>query len=536
MTRRGKQAARTDQGGRNKKTGRYDATHLPEAQFEPGSRGKVLRNLLGIKRKREMDEVEAREQFRALRELIGIYDESHAFTGADVCKIHRTWLGPIYSWAGQYRQVNVSKDDLPFAAAREIPKLMAELDAGPLRQYTPCRFDSDDEVVKALAIVHTELMLIHPFREGNGRAGRLLAVLMGLQAKLPPLDFSGIKGKKRQGYFGAVRAGVNSDYEPMERIFSDGVQARIGSLGAGPEWFKPWRTITGEAVADAYLPELQVMIQGVFDKRRFLDLVRYFVVFEDFGGGAVTKKMAGYHQFHAVNVAVQETLRAARMRAEADRIAESRGGYRTSKQPGGKPGDRRVGVVWHTQGSGKSLTMAFYARRVILEPEMANPTLVVLTDRNDLDDQLFGTFSRCQELLRQPPVQAESRADLREKLRVEAGGVIFTTIQKFMPSAPSPQPSPSGRGTSVANGEGAGDMPCLSDRRNIVVIADEAHRSQYDFIDGFARHMRDALPPPRSSAPPARPSSWRLDSMRERPRPAPRDREANPTQVRLPAG
>jgi len=276
-------------------------------------------------------------------------------------------------------------------------------------------------------------------------------------------------------------------------LISDGVQARIGSLAAGWEWFKPWRTITGETLADTHLPELQVIIQGVFDKRRFLDLVRYFVVFEDSGGGAVAKKMAGYHQFHAVNVAVQETLRAARMR-EADRVGEIAGGYKASRQPGGKPGDRRVGVVWHTQGSGKSLTMAFYAGRVILQPEMENPTLVLLTDRNDLDDQLFGTFSRCQELLRQSPVQAESRADLRAKLKVNAGGVIFTTIQKFMPSAPSPEPSPSGRGRSEAEGEGAGQMPCLSDRRNIVVIADEAHRSQYDFIDGFASHMREALP------------------------------------------
>jgi type I restriction enzyme, R subunit len=259
-------------------------------------------------------------------------------------------------------------------------------------------------------------------------------------------------------------------------IISDGVQARIGSLAAGWEWFKPWRTITGETLADAHLPELQVIIQGVFDKRRFLDLIRYFIVFEDFGGGAVAKKAAGYHQFHAVNVAIQETLRAARMREEAKEVREPSGGYRTSKQPGGKPGDRRAGVVWHTQGSGKSLTMAFYAGRAILQPEMANPTLVVLTDRNDLDDQLFGTFSRCKELLRQPPVQAESRADLRTKLKVEAGGVIFTTIQKFLP-------------------EEKGDRhPLLSDRRNIVVIADEAHRSQYDFIDGFASHMRDALP------------------------------------------
>ena len=217
-----------------KKTGRYDVSHLPEAQLEPGSRGKVLRNLLGIKRKKEMDEVEARGQLRALRELITIYDQAHVFTAADVCKIHRTWLGPIYSWAGEYRQVNVSKDDFPFAAAREIPKLMAELENGPLRQFTPCRSASDELVVKALATVHTELMLIHPFREGNGRAGRLLAILMGLQAKLPPLDFSGIKGKKRQQYFAAVRAGLSRDYEPMETIFSDVVRrSRRAALRAG---------------------------------------------------------------------------------------------------------------------------------------------------------------------------------------------------------------------------------------------------------------------------------------------------------------
>ena len=255
-------------------------------------------------------------------------------------------------------------------------------------------------------------------------------------------------------------------------VVSDGVEARIGALGAGREWFKPWRTITGREIAATHLAELQVVLEGVFDHRRFLDLVRYFIVFEDAGGGNLAKKLAGYHQFHAVNVAVEETLRAARSR----RVAEGPGRYEAGARPGGEPGDRRVGVVWHTQGSGKSLTMAFYAGRVILHPKMANPTIVVLTDRNDLDDQLFGTFSRCRDLLRQSPTQADSRADLRAKLRVEAGGVVFTTIQKFFP-------------------EEKGDQhPVLSERRNIVVIADEAHRSQYDFIDGFARHMRDALP------------------------------------------
>ena len=204
-------------------------------------------------------------------------------------------------------------------------------------------------------------------------------------------------------------------------MVSDGVEARVGTLSAGREWFKPWRTISGEALADAHMPELQVVIEGLLAPRRFLDLVRDFVVFEDGGGGRVDKKMAGYHQFHAVEVAVGETLRAAEL-ARADRVAEAGGRYEAARKPGGEPGDRRVGVVWHTQGSGKSLTMVFYAGRIIREPAMENPTVVVLTDRNDLDEQLFGTFSRCSELLRQPPVQAESRAHLRELLDVAAGG------------------------------------------------------------------------------------------------------------------
>ena len=260
-------------------------------------------------------------------------------------------------------------------------------------------------------------------------------------------------------------------------IVSDGTQARIGTLTAGREWFKPWRTITGEALADPNMTELEVMLEGVFAPDRFLALLRDFIVFEDDGSGALVKKMAGYHQFHAVRVAVDETLRAAQLQQQEDvRIVERNGRYEARPQPGGKPGDRRIGVVWHTQGSGKSLTMAFYAGAIIRESAMQNPTVVVLTDRNDLDDQLFGTFSRCQDLLRQPPTQAQSRADLRNQLSVNAGGVVFTTIQKFFP-------------------EEKGDThPTLSQRGNIVVIADEAHRSQYDFIDGFARHMRDALP------------------------------------------
>ena len=254
-------------------------------------------------------------------------------------------------------------------------------------------------------------------------------------------------------------------------VVSDGIEARLGTLTAGWEWFKPWRTVTGETLADRNLTELQVLLEGVFEPSRFLALLRDFIVFED-DGGALTKKMAGYHQFHAVLVAVKETLRAAELLGAA--VPAWR--YEAGRRPGGDPGDCRIGVVWHTQGAGKSLTMAFYAGAIVREPAMENPTIVVLTDRNDLDDQLFGTLARCQDLLRQPPVQARDRADLRDKLSVSAGGVVFTTIQKFYP-------------------EKKGDThPTLSSRRNIVVIADEAHRSQYDFIDGFARHMRDALP------------------------------------------
>ena len=421
---------------------------------------------------------------------------------------------------------------------------------------------------------------------------------------------------------------------------SDGMEARFGTLTGGWEWFKPWRTIDGDEKAGASASQLQVAVEGLWAPRRLLDMIRDFIVFEDDGGGELAKKMAGYHQYHAVRAAVGQTLRATQMQDEREaapvrpfrpvvvppdprtryvttaplvplkaaagafgdprrfpaddfewaRIrpkrplrrgmfvaqvvgrsmepaipdgawclfsapvegtrqgktvlvelrdesdpetgerytvkryqsekAEQReegDGWRharvtlkprnpsfppivlapqdegqvhvvaelvevldrhaldTGPKPAA-PGDRRVGVVWHTQGSGKSLTMAFYAGRIVREPAMANPTLVVLTDRNDLDEQLFATFSRCQDLLRQPPEQAKDREDLRRRLDREAGGVVFTTIQKFFP-------------------DHKGDRhPLLSDRRNIVVVADEAHRSQYDFIDGFAAHMRDALP------------------------------------------
>ena len=246
-------------------------------------------------------------------------------------------------------------------------------------------------------------------------------------------------------------------------VTSDGLHARLGSLTADLERFMPWRTMDGSTVAPKGTPELGTVIEGVFERSRFLSLMRDFTVFEDTGSGLI-KIVAGYHQFHTVRHAVENTIAA------------------TSPE-----GDRRIGVIWHTQGSGKSLLMAFYAGQIIAHPAMENPTIVVITDRNDLDDQLFGTFSMCRDLLRQSPQQADSREDLQKVLTRPSGGVVFTTIQKFGPE------------------RGETRYPVLTDRRNVVVIADEAHRSQYGFRAkverktgeisyGFAKYLRDALP------------------------------------------
>lgn len=254
-------------------------------------------------------------------------------------------------------------------------------------------------------------------------------------------------------------------------IASDGWEARCGTLTSDWNRFVPWKSKDGRTTAETTAPQIEVMFNGMLNKSTLLDLIRHFIVFEK-SKEQTLKKVAAYHQYYAVNKAVTTTSTAS-----------------------GVTGDKRAGVIWHTQGSGKSLSMVFYTGKLVLS--LDNPTIVVLTDRNDLDDQLFDTFTGCRQLLRQIPVQAENRQHLRKLLNVASGGIIFTTIQKFWPvldnseiiieeeSDPVEEPNPDLY--FVKN------KP-LSERRNIIVIADEAHRSQYDFLDGFAKHMRDALP------------------------------------------
>ena len=265
-------------------------------------------------------------------------------------------------------------------------------------------------------------------------------------------------------------------------VVSDGWTARIGSLTANKERFMPWRTLKNENDKPLLEYELEKVVKGFFDPELLLDYIRYFVIFDQ-EGDTVIKKIAGYHQFHAVREAVRVTVIASRQ-IEGLQIAEPRATYGREVVPG----SRKAGVVWHTQGSGKSISMCCYAGKLLQQPEMNNPTIVVVTDRNDLDGQLFNTFKNARELLRQTPVQAGSRDELREMLAArQAGGIIFTTVQKF----------------SLLNGEE--NHPVLSNRQNIVMISDEAHRSQYGlkarldtktgkYIYGFAKHMRDAIP------------------------------------------
>jgi type I restriction enzyme R subunit len=246
-------------------------------------------------------------------------------------------------------------------------------------------------------------------------------------------------------------------------IVSDGWEALYGSLTGSKQFFVPWKSIDGNVVADEDMPQMEVMAKGMLNKYVLIDLIRHYVVFHR-NKEKITKIIPRYHQYFAVNKAVE-----------------------TTKKATAEGGDQRAGVIWHTQGSGKSLSMVFYAGKLVLA--LNNPTLVILTDRNDLDDQLFDTFSLSQDVLRQTPVQAENRDDLKKKLSVTSGGIVFTTIQKFLPEIQEKIDIGEGKTKNIK-----GQFELLSDRRNIVVIADEAHRSQYDFMDGFAKHMRDALP------------------------------------------
>ncbi|WP_138379469.1 type I restriction endonuclease subunit R [Luteithermobacter gelatinilyticus] len=301
----------------------------------------------------------------------------------------------------------------------------------------------------------------------NNRRPDVVLFINGLPLAVIELKNPGDENATLEGAFNQLQTykdQIPSLFRPNGvLVTSDGIMARVGSLTADIERFMPWRTVDGTEVAPKGTPELGTLIEGVFEKNRFLTLLRDFTVFADTGSGLV-KIVAGYHQFHAVRHAVERTIAASR-----------------------PEGDRRIGVIWHTQGSGKSLLMAFYAGQIIAHPAMENPTVVVITDRNDLDDQLFGTFANCRDLLRQTPQQADSREDLQKVLSRPSGGVIFTTIQKFSPE------------------RGETDYPVLTERRNVVVIADEAHRSQYgfrakverktgDISYGFAKYLRDALP------------------------------------------
>lgn len=285
-------------------------------------------------------------------------------------------------------------------------------------------------------------------------------------------------------------------------VISDGLEAKAGSLSAGLSRFMAWKTADGKTEASKLISQLATLINGMLNRATLLDLVRHFIVYEqnrkeDAATGLISittvKKIAAYHQYYAVNAAVESTLRA------ADKaIAETPEAYHLPGVKNQPRGDRKAGVVWHTQGSGKSLSMVFYTGKIVLA--LDNPTVLVITDRNDLDDQLFDTFASCKQLLRQEPKQAENRQQLKELLRVSSGGVIFATIQKFQPD-------------SLPDGTRGNIYEELSARSNIVVVADEAHRTQYGFaakavdeknaegdvigkkiVYGFAKYLRDALP------------------------------------------
>jgi type I restriction enzyme R subunit len=255
-------------------------------------------------------------------------------------------------------------------------------------------------------------------------------------------------------------------------VISDGLEAKAGTVSADLSRYMAWKTTNGQTKAKNTQAQLEVLIHGLLNPVTLLDMIRHFIVFEsnkqEDANGLITiktiKKMAAYHQYYAVNAAVLSTIRASAVNSDsksAEVAMQHQGRSKLELVQQQAVGDKKAGVVWHTQGSGKSLSMVFYTGKIVLA--LDNPTVVVITDRNDLDDQLFGTFAASSQLLRQTPKQAENREELKELLKVGSGGVIFTTIQKFQPE------------------DGGSVYEQLSDRTNIVVIADEAHRSQYGF-------------------------------------------------------
>jgi type I restriction enzyme R subunit len=295
-------------------------------------------------------------------------------------------------------------------------------------------------------------------QDGRKRIPDIVCFVNGLPLALFELKAVGSENATLKGAHNQLRTyqkDIPSLFAPNAVcVITDGHQARIGTMTSPLEHFAAWKTVDGSDASPA-LPQMDVLVHGVFDPARFLDLVRNFIVFSDEPVGVV-KRVAKYHQFWAVNEALASTIEAS------------------------TTGDGRAGVVWHTQGSGKSLEMLFYAGKVMRDPAMSNPTLVLLTDRNDLDDQLFDEVFTAARTLPEKPSQAESRHDLKRLLTRASGGIVFTTLQKF--------------GLSKDDRDAGRPFPTLTNRRNVVVIADEAHRSQYDFIDGLARNLRDALP------------------------------------------
>jgi len=323
--------------------------------------------------------------------------------------------------------------------------------AGEVRTALVWLVDWEQPAVNDWLVVH-QLTVVEA---GKNRRVDVVVFLNGLPVGLLELKNPGDAHATLRGAWNQVqtyRHDIPALFTPNALVMiSDGTSAAMGSFTAGWEHYAPWKTIDGREVVTER-PALEVLLRGVFDQRRLLDLLRSFIVYSDEPAGLI-KRVAKYHQYWAVNAAVESTIGAA-----------------------GPDGDRRGGVVWHTQGSGKSIEMLLYAAKIMRSARMGNPTLVFITDRNDLDDQLFGEVFAPARILPEQPRKAESRADVRQVLSRASGGIVFATIQKFAPEA-------------------IGDLhPVLTDRRNVVVVADEAHRSQYGFADGYAKHLRDALP------------------------------------------